>query len=66
MSKFITVIGAFALLIALVAVGPILVLWAWNTLFGSALTIPLTLETWVSVIILGAFISPNVTIKRKS
>ena len=35
--------------------GPILTIWALNTLFK--LTIPYTLDTWASVVILGGFLN---------
>ena len=58
------------LVIALVAVliiaGPVLVIWAWNTLFGSMLLIPYTIWTWLAVLILGVFIRSDVRITKKS
>ena len=42
------------ILVAVAALGPLLVIWSLNTLF--ALTIPFTLETWSAVIILGMFL----------
>jgi len=42
------------ILIAVAALGPLLVIWSLNTLF--AFTIPFTLETWSAVIILGMFL----------
>jgi hypothetical protein len=33
-------------------------------LFGSALMIAYTLETWAAVVLLGAFLRANVTVKR--
>jgi len=52
------------LLIALFVLGPFLVIWAVNTLFP-ALAIAYSLETWFAVIVVGAFFSPNVTVKMK-
>jgi hypothetical protein len=46
------------LLVAIAALGPLLVIWSLNTIF--ALAIPFTLETWVAVIILGMFLKGNV------
>ena len=43
-----------ALAIAAVVVGPLVTIWAVNTLFG--LTIPFTLETWFATLIMGAFV----------
>jgi hypothetical protein len=53
------------LVIFLLAIGPFLVIWSWNVLFGAALLIPYGLETWCAVVLLGAFLRANVTVKRK-
>jgi ABC-type glycerol-3-phosphate transport system permease component len=58
------IILAIALIIFLLAIGPFLVIWSWNTLFGAALLISYTLETWAAVVLLGAFLRANVTVKR--
>jgi hypothetical protein len=58
------VIVIIALVIFLLAIGPFLIVWSWNTLFGAALMIPFNLETWAAVILLGAFLRANVTVKR--
>ena len=50
------VILGVAFIIALVIIGPFLVIWSLNTLFPS-LVIPYALETWVSIMVLGAWIS---------
>jgi len=42
------------ILIAVAALGPLLVIWSLNTLF--VLAIPFTIETWSAVIILGMFL----------
>ena len=42
------------ILVAVAALGPLLVIWSLNTLF--AIAIPITLETWSAVIILGMFL----------
>ena len=59
------IIVVIALVIFLLAIGPFLIVWSWNTLFGAALLIPFNLETWAAVILLGAFLRANVTVKRK-
>ena len=64
MSKIIAVLGIIALVIALLIVGPLLTIWAANTLFP-VLAIPYTLETWVAVVIMGAFFRANVTVRKK-
>jgi len=53
------------LVIFLLAIGPFLIIWSWNTLFGAALLIPFSPETWCAVVLLGAFLRANVTVKRK-
>jgi hypothetical protein len=58
------VIVVIALVIFLLAIGPFLIVWSWNTLFGASLLIPFNLETWAAVILLGAFLRANVTVKR--
>jgi hypothetical protein len=40
------------LLVAVIAVGPLLSIWALNTLFP-ALAIPYTLETWAAMALVG-------------
>lgn len=61
----IKIILGIVLIVFLLAIGPFLVIWSWNTLFGLALTIPFNLETWCATILLGAFLRANVTVKRK-
>jgi hypothetical protein len=58
------IIVVIALVIFLLAIGPFLIIWSWNTLFGADLLIPFNLETWAAVILLGAFLRANVTVKR--
>jgi hypothetical protein len=43
-----------ALVIAVLIFAPLATIWAVNTLFS--LTIPFTLETWASTLLLGAFL----------
>jgi len=40
-----------ALIVAIIVVGPLLGIWALNTLFP-ALAIPYTIETWFAVVLL--------------
>jgi hypothetical protein len=63
-NTFIVLVVA-ALLIVLVVAGPILVLWSWNTLFGTLYAIPYTVWTWLAVLIIGVFIRGNVKITKK-
>ena len=62
----IVVLLIIALVVILVVAGPVLVIWAWNTLFGSMLLIPYTFWTWLAVLILGVFIRSDVRISKKS
>ena len=58
--------GGLALIlfaIALIVVGPLLTIWALNTLFP-VLAIPYTFWTWVSVVILGGLFKSNVTVNK--
>lgn len=63
MSEVIKLILAIALIIAVIAVGPLLTIWAVNTLFP-AVTIPYTIETWFAVVVLGAFMRSKVSLKK--
>jgi len=45
--------------IAVIILGPILTIWALNTLFP-ALAVPYTLETWFAVILLKGFVAVTV------
>ena len=63
MGKLITVLGLIALVIVIVAIGPLATIWSFNTLFPS-LNIPYTIETWVAVVIIGAFVRAKVSIKK--
>ena len=63
MGKLITLLGLIAVAIIVIAIGPLATIWATNTLFPS-LNIPYTLETWVAVVIIGAFVRAKVSIKK--
>lgn len=56
------VILLVALIVGILIAGPILTIWALNTLFP-VLAIPFTLETWAAVVLLGAFLRTNITTK---
>lgn len=43
-------------IVFLIALGPMLTIWAVNTLFP-ALSIPYSMETWAAVVILGGLVS---------
>lgn len=63
MTNVIKLILAIALIVGLIALGPWLTIWALNTLFP-VLAIEFTLSTWAAVILLGAFLRANVSIKK--
>lgn len=63
MSDFIKIVLLIALIVFLIVVGPLLTIWALNTLFP-VLAIPYTVWTWLSVIFLGGFLRANVNIKK--
>jgi len=63
MSKLLAVLGIGALILALVILGPFVTIWAANTLFPS-LNIGYTWQTWVAVLVIGAFIRTEVKIKK--
>lgn len=58
------IIALIAIVVFLLIIGPVLIIWSWNTLFGAALLIPFTIEAWAAVVLLGAFLRANVTVKR--
>ena len=55
---------AIAVVLALLAIGPWLVIWSLNTLFP-VLAIEFTFWTWAAVVIMGTFFRANVSVKRK-
>ena len=46
----------------LIVIGPILIIWSLNTLFGMG--IPITIWTWLSVVILGSVFKAKITINK--
>ena len=48
-------LGFILLIFTLIIIGPILLIWSLNTLFG--LSIPFTLKTWCASLILGGAVS---------
>jgi hypothetical protein len=63
MGKFVGVIGIVALIVVLIIAGPLLILWALNTLFP-VLAIPYTVWTWLAALILGSALSPTIRVKK--
>ena len=64
MSKILMIVAVALLIVALVAVGPLLLLWSLNTLFPG-LAIPYTIWTWLAAVFLGALLSPTVRVTKK-
>jgi hypothetical protein len=50
--------------IALLIVGPLIVIWSMNTLFP-VLAIPYDIWTWLATVFLFAAVRANVTVKRR-
>ena len=57
------IILLIAFILFIVAIGPLLTIWALNTLFP-VLAIPYAIETWAAVVLLGGFLRANVSIKK--
>lgn len=57
------VVLVILVVIALIVVGPLLTIWALNTLFPM-LAIPYTFWTWLAVVLLGAAMKGNVKVDR--
>lgn len=51
------------LVAGLIALGPLALIWALNTLFP-VLAIPYTFWTWLAALVLGATVGPNVKVKK--
>jgi hypothetical protein len=55
---------AVIVVIALVIVGPLIIIWSMNTLFPM-LAIPYDIWTWLATVFLFAAVRANVTVKRR-
>jgi hypothetical protein len=51
--------------VALIVVGPLIVIWSMNTLFP-VLAIPYDIWTWLATVFLFAAVRANVSVKHKS
>ncbi len=65
MSKWLLILAAALLIIFLVAIGPLAVIWSWNTLFGDVLLIGYTVWTWLATAIFMIVLAPNVKVTKK-
>jgi hypothetical protein len=63
MSDVFKLIVAIAFIAFMIIIGPIATIWAVNTLFP-ALAIAYTLETWLAVVVIGAFFRSKVSLKK--
>lgn len=63
MNDLIKIVLGLALIIAIIAIGPLLTIWALNTLFP-VLAIGYSIETWFAVVLLGAFMRTKVSMKK--
>lgn len=66
MFKSLGVIAIVILLLVAVLLGPWVVIWAWNTLFGAVYPVAYTFWTWLAVLIIGVFIRGDVKVSKKS
>jgi hypothetical protein len=63
MSDLIKIIFIVVFAVLLVIFGPLAVIWSVNTLFP-AVDIKYTFDTWCAILLLGAFLRANVTVKK--
>lgn len=63
MSKLIALLGLIGFIVVLVLIGPLATIWAFNTLFPT-IAVAYSFESWVAVVIIGAFLRANVSIKK--
>ena len=63
MSDALKLILLVVLIIAIIAIGPLLTIWALNTLFP-VLAINYGFFEWLAVILLGGFFRANVNVKK--
>ena len=54
----------FIVAIALVIIGPLIIIWSMNTLFP-VLAIPYDIWTWLATVFLFAAVRANVSVKQK-
>jgi hypothetical protein len=62
MSSLIKLILIIIFVIVLLLVGPLAVIWSVNVLART--DIPYTFDTWIAIVVLGAFLRANVTVKK--
>lgn len=57
------IILGLLIVIAVIAIGPLLTIWSLNTLFP-ILAIPYTLETWAACVVLGGVFKSTVKVSK--
>jgi hypothetical protein len=62
-NEYMAILGLVVLVVLLIVLGPLATIWAINTLFP-IVAIPYTFWNWLAVIVLGAFLRANVTVKK--
>ena len=66
MNKLMPVLGMLALIVFLVAIGPIAFIWSWNQLFGTFHVIDYTFWNWLAAAIIMAVLAPNIKVTKNS
>jgi hypothetical protein len=59
----IKILAIVVFVLLFVIVGPLITIWALNTLFP-VLAIGYTIETWAAIILLGGFLRAEVSLKK--
>jgi len=57
------IILGLVIIIAFIAIGPLLTIWSLNALFP-ALAIPYSIETWAAIVVLGGVFKSNVKVSK--
>lgn len=63
MNNAFVVLGIVVAVIALIIAGPLLIIWAINTLFP-IVAIEYNMYTWLAALILGSVFGPTVRVKK--
>ena len=63
MNKVMLIVGFGLLIVALIVLGPLLTIWALNTLFP-VMAIPYNFYTWAAVLVMSAFFQTKVSVKK--
>jgi hypothetical protein len=63
MNNTFVILGIVVAVIALIIAGPLLIIWAINTLFPIA-AIEYNMYTWLAALILGSVFGPTVRVKK--